>query len=62
MTMTRKNFLLQLLSTSLPKNDMVIIERDWNACVGYDAAVVNSVIGTYEIEVRQMESLGELHT
>lgn len=41
---------------------MVIIERDWNACVGYDAAVVNSVIGTYEIEVRQMESLGELHT
>ncbi|VDN60870.1 unnamed protein product [Dracunculus medinensis] len=34
---------LQLL-TSLSKNDMDIIEGDWNVCFDHDAATTNSMI------------------
>ncbi|VDN53320.1 unnamed protein product [Dracunculus medinensis] len=40
---------LQLLTKSLPKDDIIIIGGDWNARVGHNAAAMTSTIGKYGI-------------
>ncbi|VDN57087.1 unnamed protein product [Dracunculus medinensis] len=40
---------LQLLTKSLTKYDMVIIEGDWNARIDHNAAAIASTIGKYAI-------------
>lgn len=42
---------LQLLTNSLPKNDMVIIGKNWNALVGHNIAAMTSIIGKYGIRI-----------
>lgn len=41
---------LQIITISLPKDDMVVIWRNWNA--SYDAAMVNLVAGKYGTRIR----------
>ncbi|VDN59131.1 unnamed protein product [Dracunculus medinensis] len=43
---------LQLLTKSLPKHDMIIMGRDWNARVSHNAAAMTSTIGKYGIGAR----------
>lgn len=43
---------LQLLTKSLPKHDMVLIEGDFNACIGHGATAMTSTICKYGVGVQ----------
>ncbi|VDN58433.1 unnamed protein product [Dracunculus medinensis] len=42
---------LQLLIKSIPKHNIVIIGRDWNARIGHNDAAMTSTIGKYTSEI-----------